>query len=129
MSLDFNTTNVKDKEACWKDDKATPMLEALVWSSLQIGMGDLTEKNIDEWRFRLAVIHRIQSDIFIHPKGEEKSFRMVLDALPTFVGLHTNVGEETRSWFFKKVVNMLTDSANCAVRAEHEKCQPKTKTA
>lgn len=126
MSLNFNTERVKDKGACWQDGKASPMLESLVWSALQVGLGDLTAKNIAEWRFRLAVIHAIGSDLFMHPSGVEESFRMVLDALPKFVGLHTNVGEETRSSFFRKVAHILTDVANHVVQAEAKKPHPVT---
>jgi hypothetical protein len=128
MSLDFHTRNVKDKAACWdKDGKATGTLEVLVWTSLQIGLGDITKKNLPEWRYRIAVMHKLGSGIMVcpKPKSEEAAFEATLDALPTFIGLHTNVGNETRAWFFKKVKDMIETYARFAVEQYEEQAKKK----
>lgn len=125
MSLDFHTRNVKDKEACWVkkggETKATPELEVMVWTSLQIGLGDITEKNLPEWKFRIAVMHQIGMGIAMHPDGPDAAFEATLGHLRTFMGLHTNVSDETRAWFYRKVKTLLADRADGLIRAHEQK--------
>ena len=104
MSLDWNMTKVKDFESL-KTDEDRAINDILIWGSLSVDLGEITEKNVDEWVFRFKVLERVSG----HPagwKGKER-FNPSRADIGRRIGMHTNVCTKTRKQFLKKCCNML----------------------
>ena len=70
--------------------KEQPSLyNTLIWISLGVDLGEITEKNVDEWVFRANKLELTNT-----PLTEEM--------VKMFVGLHTNVGSLTRKQWATK---------------------------
>jgi hypothetical protein len=92
MSLNWDISNVQDWEK--KQQEHNELLNVLVWMSMSIGMNRITEKNVDEWVYRLNRI--------IVENGRTKNF-FTPKIVSTFVGLTTNVGTLTATEFEKVI--------------------------
>lgn len=107
MSLDFDLGGIKNyKELCWTDaetggKRLTGLTHTLVWDTMVIGLNEVTEKNIDEWMYRLCIMDRVC------PSGVE----IRRQDLVNHIGLRTNVGTLTRAAFKKKAMDMLDGEA------------------
>lgn len=68
--------------------------ENLVWLTMIVQIGHLTEKSLPEFKRRLALYQR-----------HVTNFDIPSDVLPSFVGLRTNVSDTTRTqwnrWFLE----------------------------
>ena len=129
MSLNFDFGNVKNYETeCWvcgedgkpiEDDDGNftydPTLHTLIWSSISVQLGSITESNAGQWFERLTALEmlygaaRTETIVEEEANGAETSIRKDLFWDPAdilrFVGLTTNVSSETDRKFwggFKK---------------------------
>lgn len=115
MSLNFDLTAVKtrlgderyeelttslierDGEKLWHD-----VTNQLVWMSMAVGLGKIEEKNLDEWSFRIAFLEKLDGPSFRFNDGRQ--FGFTRRDLEDHVGLRTNVTEEKRSAWIKRIV-------------------------
>lgn len=74
-----------------------PLTQALVWGCMATGMNGITEKNAREFYARIH-FHEKLHGTFLHER-----FITAEDVL-SHVGLHTNVSNETRAAWVKRVV-------------------------
>ena len=104
MALNWDIKEVEN----WKElDSSTT--ESIVWMAMDIGIGRINEKTIDEfirrtmivqWMMRYAPRRRFdeetkkRTDIWITPKD-------IRDRM----GLSTNVSKESKAWFKKRVID------------------------
>lgn len=98
MSLNWNISNVQDWQK--KQQEHKELLNTLIWMSLEIGMNRITEKNVDEWVYRLNRINienGVTEDLF------------TLEVVSIFVGLTTNVGTVTATEFEKIIKQQYPD--------------------
>lgn len=109
MSLDWDLTNIKDNETvCWIPDPTddmpdavsmNPVTEALIWATLAVDIGRLTEENLDEFAYRLHFWERMFSPYLIeNGKGREMTYKEI----KAHVGLSTNVMNISRAQWMKK---------------------------
>ena len=105
MSLDWDMTKVKDFEALHKEADQSVVTDILVWGSLSLDIGEITEKNIDEWLFRMKAFERVAGQGQGIKDG--KSFNPSREDLTRRIGMRTNVCTKTRKQFLKKCCNML----------------------
>jgi len=117
MSLDFDLGGIKNyKELCWTDaetggKRLTDLTHALVWDTMVIGLGEVTEKNIDEWMYRLYIMDR----------AYPRDVKITRQDLVNHIGLRANASTLTRAAFKKKAMNMLDGEATRHVeRAKKE---------
>ena len=54
MALHWSIARVKDWKEIIEDDEQRKITEAIVWAALVYDLGGVTEKNVDEWRFRVS---------------------------------------------------------------------------
>lgn len=107
MSLDFDLGGIKNyKELCWTDaetggKRLAGLTHTLVWDTMVIGLNEVTEKNIDEWMYRLHIMDRA------YPRG----FEITRQDLVNHIGLRTNTSTLTRAAFKKKAMGMLDGEA------------------
>lgn len=123
MSLDWNISRIKDRETvCFqgkgKDRRLKPETKILIFATLSVGLGDITEKNLEEWRYRFAVLDRINSHVG-NMKG--KGFNPTAEQLRAHVGLSTNVFPAVpRKKWLNNVRDMIDRDARAAVRDSKE---------
>jgi hypothetical protein len=102
MSLNWNVSRC-DQNACWKmredtkEHEMTSTCHALIWSTMVIGMNEMTEANLPEWRYRLTMTARLFKWTNEPEDGFTESF------LRPFVGLNSNATTLTRQQFLKKI--------------------------
>lgn len=109
MSLDFKLGDIKNyRELCWTDSQLghdckqlTGLTHALIWDTMTVGLGEVTEKNLDEWMYRLCIMDRV------YPR----EMKITRQDLVSHIGLRTNASTFTRAAFKKKAMNMLDGEA------------------
>lgn len=106
MSLDFNCKNVRGG----KDVYQTPDGKHWTWQTQHLSWGafigpclqSITEKNIDEWEFRMEYLYRLGMQWM---NDDRKLTRQDLE---NFIGFTTNCyPEKTRAQFLKATQKLL----------------------
>lgn len=95
MSLDFNLTRCDDTDYLYRDD-IWPYTQSIIFATIALGIGDLTEDNYPEFIARLNIWNRI-CQLSFDEYPEDLVFKMI--------GLRVNVGFETRSKWMKRIVD------------------------
>lgn len=127
MALTFDFTNIKNyKTTVWIPEpteenpdaaRMNPVTEALIFGTMSIGIGRFTEKNIAEVAARFRIIERLQGPMLT--KNGEDAYLTDEDFL-AHIGLFTNVSEETRSaWARRMFVNKGTSITDQYLRRFH----------
>ena len=103
MSLTWSITAVKDFGQLHQTHEdgsyeLGPTTERLIFLTMQVDLGEITEKNLDEWIFRLALMKKV---------GWTPRTEIVRADLERHVGLKTNVHSTTRAQFRTKVIKNL----------------------
>lgn len=100
MSLDWNVTKVADASVWGPDNTMLPKAEAIIWATMFVQMGSITENNCGEFMRRLDLwqynVGPLLSGVYLN-----------WDDIKLMVGLKTNVITETdKSWnsYFKGVL-------------------------
>lgn len=113
MSLNWNGTKVQG----WKEIP-DPERDAIIWLTMAVDIGNITEKNWREFAYRL----RIYQELFgaYWTVGGKPEF--VTDAhVKRMVGLTTNVSDKTRTQWSKRMMEHAFRDAEKAVRYAEEK--------
>ena len=97
MSLNWDSTNCNPAEPV--DDNDFNGRECMIWGSIAVDLGEVNEKNVDEWMFRLRFLERIGRGITSTPMPESIVRR--------WVGLKMNVITENRKKWMKKRMDRL----------------------
>jgi hypothetical protein len=79
--------------------RMNPVTNSLIWAMFTIGQGDITEKNRIEVYNRLRAYESLRGS-FLRMDGKDLPFTQV--DVDDHIGLTTNVGDETRSQFYKR---------------------------
>lgn len=104
MSLDWNTEKCKPPLPEGDDDKN--LRTTLIWGSLAVDLGSITDKNVEEWMFRLKFQEAIGLDYL--SLGEMSDSPKALRAgLTRWIGLTTNVPTLTRKKWLAKVTGLM----------------------
>jgi hypothetical protein len=101
-----------------------PVTNALIWATLGVGIGKLTEDNLAEFAFRMKVTDGLYGKP-LQEKQEDGSWKarsFTLDELKAHVGLSTNVS-------FEKRVSWITRLGNAQVRDIEYALKEKAKAA
>lgn len=132
MSLDYDLTRIKDREVNFPPDEQGKMndaLHVLIWNTMAIDIGEITESNVDEVWYRTDMWQRLVGPQFTHwvpaehpyvlvinsdgsasidmpnltDPGEWQPFLLTKEDIVNAIGLKTNVAMSTRHQFIKKV--------------------------
>ena len=95
MSLDWNGKDVPDFDRKAQENPA--MLNCLIWASLSIGMGEITEKNLKEWVYRLRRFAFEEHPLIIRRDGTP--YEITEETIRPWIGLWTNVSPITNAAF------------------------------
>jgi hypothetical protein len=119
MALHWDLSKIKDyKDICWIEDGANKRLnyitESIIWTTIIVDLGEITEKNLDEWRWRLAFLSQFDQGLLIIEDSKPRN--PTKEELTAHIGLSTNVSTRTRREFIKRWVDVLSRNADRALR-------------
>lgn len=102
MSLDFRLSDIEDYEnVCWLDeDQMNPVTKALIFATMAVGLSGITEANAEEFFGRLRVVESTQGTYLV---GAAPSRFITPEMVRQHIGLATNVSDESRSQWVKRV--------------------------
>jgi len=115
MGLNLDMTKVKDFDKL-KSDEESAKTNVLIWATMTIDLGEITEKNIDEWLFRAKLYTKATG----HGLGSNKDgiWNPSKEDLIKRIGLHCNVCSTTRAAYMKKVMKALEHDVEYEIRKE-----------
>lgn len=111
MALSYWFTDINDYEnLVWiktgeKNEDGTdevnmnPVTKALIFSTLSVGLGEITNKNVDEFVGRFRILEKIHGPFIV----EDGKGRALEDhEIGAHIGLRTNVSNESRAIWAKR---------------------------
>lgn len=104
MSLDWDTTKCDPPHPVDQDDAR--MREALIWTTVGVDLGSITEKNVDEWVWRLWHGHKIGLGYF-HIREGTTPYQLET-WVRRWVGLVCNVVSKPRKEWLKRVSEVMS---------------------
>jgi len=146
MALTWNVENVKDNDSiCFiptgetdEDGKAlrrmNPVTHALIFATMSVGMGRITEGNAPEFYARLNIMERLHGDMIHRAEGFEGDPKITPQEVRAHIGLYCNVGFETREEWTRRMFigagDGLTDygdrlMTDDEIEAEHDRIERK----
>ena len=97
MSLYWNGKDVPDFDRKAQENPA--MLNCLIWASLSIGMGEITEKNLKEWVYRLRRFAVEGKPLLLNK--DKTPYEITEETIRPWIGLRTNVRTISNASFDK----------------------------
>jgi len=91
------------------DRMMNPVTQTLVWSTIAVDLGSITEANAAEFFARLRLVERLDGPFLIRPEGpdgkrpEGSAAFVTEDEVLAHVGLSCNVSTMTRSQWLRKI--------------------------
>jgi hypothetical protein len=120
MSLDWNLTKISNNtEVCWEKnedgtDKLNPVTESLIWLTMGIGMGSITEDNQSDFYCRVVMYEKLFGTMLSYWKDSKKvSVPITPEDIQNHIGLSTNVSKETDAAWRKRIIqNFMREQGN-----------------
>jgi len=97
----YDLTDVKD--AFDAEGNIKPMTDNMIWFTLWVNMGEITEENAEEFFVRLQLNFHMT---------KLTEMKVTLQDVKDHIGLKTNVPEKTWNEFIKKEVKMFCQKHN-----------------
>jgi hypothetical protein len=119
--LDFDYSACHGRESWLQRD--WEILDKLIWGTMIVDIGTITDANISEWLFRMTLGDRILSGrgYFVMRYQFDEDIPLTAAHLRKFVGLKTNVTTTTRAKWMKKVISQATSLIESRVSSELQK--------
>jgi len=116
MSLDWSIKNVPDYEA--KKDKHGKNLDILIWTAMLVDLGNIQDKNLDEWKFRLAYLNQIGYFMGVQHDDNRQviEYNVGMDVVEDFIGLTTNIGNQARKTWMRKMSTIIENTVNSQLK-------------
>jgi len=95
MSLDWDCEDCENPTAA--NDEEAGIRKALVFESMVVGLGRISEENEDEWMFRVMLLQRIDmSTIMFAAETRSEKQAELLKALRRWRGMVTNASHKPK---------------------------------
>ncbi len=107
MSLDYKLDKIRDYETvCWEaKGQMNPTTRALIFYTRAVGLGEIADKNVGEWCFRLKLLARLDDRARpLSPLNHCLDVPTVAD-LRRHIGLTTNATNETRAAWLRRTLS------------------------
>lgn len=108
MSLNWNATKVKNWQKLQDDPNGKVCNEVIIYVTMSVEMGQITEKNYKEFYARCNIIERFQG-----ARRQKKVDKHIVDVFITLdeikqrIGLSTNVSTKPYKSFLKRISECL----------------------
>lgn len=125
MALNWDLRDIESHDAvCFVTDSdgdrvLSPITHTLIWATIGVGIGRITERNASEFFARYRLTERISGPFLID--GEGNSRTVTPQEVYAHIGLTTNVSDETRQQFLKRYVGLDLDNWKRYAEREAEK--------
>ena len=118
MALTWDLTKCEDWEKL-RSDKQWPYTYSMIWATMGLGIGDLSEANLPEFYARMHLWEKIHG-AWITKDGEDEFFTPA--QVRRYQGLQTNVYPmETRAKWLKRICgSQLTEACSNYKRSEDQ---------
>jgi len=128
LALTYEFTNIKDyKNVVWIADpteanpdqvRMNPVTEVLIFGTMSVGLGSITDKNVDEFAARFRIIEKVHGPMLVDGEGKH---RFVTDEeFTAHIGLVCNVSNETRAQWARRIfVTKQTSVTDDFARSYH----------
>lgn len=139
MSLDWSISNVQNWESIsMKEENGLEATKtnALIWATLSVDLPGITEKNAEEFFWRIKVLEQKQGPFIWRYKGEgeaateREAYEFTKEDIQRRIGLSTNVSTKPRiAWVARIVKNLLRENGQLdgpALKRELLASAPKT---
>ena len=100
MPFHFDYTRCLDPEL-WTD-RDYDTLDTLIWGTICVGLGTITDENISEWLFRMKMYDAVLGPFFSKKYQNEERFCLGVSHLRKFIGLRCNVSDMKRKQWLKE---------------------------
>jgi hypothetical protein len=100
-----------------------PVTHALIFATMSVGIGDIREKNMDEFVARFRIIEKLQGPFIIE---DGKGRRLEDHELAAHIGLRTNVSNETRAAWVRRIFGNKQTSITDDYAREWRRANEKT---
>ena len=117
LHYDFSMCNSRESFT----DRDMHMLDRLIWGTMVVDLGRITNANIEEWLFRMRFGDAVLGEYFVMRYPGEEPVKIGPEHLRKFVNLTTNVSDKTRKQWLKKVVTQASERIESRVCAELQK--------
>lgn len=111
MALNFDFTEMKNRLGQEEYDRITdspfekgkwhPVTDGLIWMSMAVGLGGITEKNVDKWIERALIYQAVTDPYLITASG---MVMITSDDIRNHIGMWTNVSNESDAKFRAKIM-------------------------
>ena len=105
MALNWDMKKVHDIEELHSSDYEWAVTESIIFSTMAIDLGSISDSNLDEWQFRIAVYQNLHGAIM---RIDGKPFYVTMAHIERRVGLKVNVVDIPRSKWIKKVTDNMS---------------------
>ena len=121
MALHFDYSACVDRESWTNRD--FDMLDRLIWGTIVVSIGSITDANIGEWLFRMNLGDRMMggAGFFTMKYEREERFDITAAHIRKFVGLTTNVTTTTRAKWLKKATTQASQRVESLVSSQLQK--------
>lgn len=118
MSLTWDVSRCEDYRSLTTDAEA-PITEALIFATMAIGMGELTETNFDKFATRLNVWAEVAGPLVTEATDDGlRPVPITVADLRRRIGLRTNVSTMTDARFKANIFRLLMDKARSTVERQ-----------
>lgn len=119
MSLNWSIEDVQDWEVLQSDDTEAAITECLVWATMSVGIGEITDKNVNEFFARVTLIQRTYGPYLRNGDGSPRE--ITFGDIKRRVGLSTNVfPKESWTKFLRKIRDWSEREARKAHAAHND---------
>lgn len=136
MSLNFDFTRMIARVGKEEYDRITdhptikgkwhPVTDTLIWATMAVDIGAITEDNVDEFADRLLAVQAVSGPWM---NSEDGPFYITREDVRNHIGLRTNVSKKSAAQFAKRLAEMAVEEGKRAERKQcdsaHTRCQPK----
>lgn len=121
MSLDWK--NTKNQTPEWAALVESGVATTIILSTMIVDLGEVTEKNLNEWRVRLGMHAAVWGGLINEFDENEQVVRRMptVEELRAAIGLCTNVITTSRAAYRKKMMERIEREAVMLVVQEDEK--------
>ena len=119
MSLNWNLSRMRNRDiATDADDKLSPRTEAMIWATMAVGIGRITERNAEEFARRIALFETAHGALRSNADGP---IYITLDEVRLHIGLSTNVADTSRAAWDKRFARGLLENCESRTRARQQR--------
>lgn len=105
---------VKKGEKIWH-----PVTNAIVWASISVELGGITETNAEQWYARLHIIERLFGPMLIRGSSHVGAPEITADEVRAHIGLTVNVSPKSDAkWRNHQITYAINDNVGVYRRAK-----------